>query len=238
MNQISTYFLTRNSEAPILNGEYRTVLNSEEIKRFQDYENNKKAIDFANKRIFLKKCLSKRIGLPIQNINVLSDEFGRPYLSDHKLDFNLSDDNGLTVLAISDVPKVGIDWISIHRANKFLPVAHRFFHPEEYSFLSQLEDTQCKIEFLKLWSLKEAALKALGKGIAAGLNNISFQFYPQFKVHNDLNDYKFLFFLASINQGYLAVAHMTEQNCDSQLIFKPNALAQIIHSDFELRTPL
>lgn len=77
--------------------------------------------------------------------------------------FNLSHSGDLVMLAISDTP-VGCD---IERLHKTILSPH-VFHPQELAHLRSLPqgDIQNR-EFLRLWTAKEAFLKAIGTGIDA-----------------------------------------------------------------------
>ena len=77
--------------------------------------------------------------------------------------FNLSHSNDFVMLAISDTP-VGCDIERLHKAI----LSHHVFHPRELARLSSLPEGDARNrEFLRLWTAKEAFLKAIGTGIDA-----------------------------------------------------------------------
>lgn len=77
--------------------------------------------------------------------------------------FNLSHSNDFVMLAISDAP-VGCDIERLHKAI----LSHHVFHPQELARLLSLPEGDARNhEFLRLWTAKEAFLKAIGTGIDA-----------------------------------------------------------------------
>ena len=65
---------------------------------------------------------------------------------------------------------VGVD---LERMRKIdvVSIAKRFFSPQELLFLQEEGQVQNQQIFFKLWTAKEAALKADGGGIASGMKN-------------------------------------------------------------------
>lgn len=88
--------------------------------------------------------------------------------------FNLSHSGDLTVLALSDRP-VGCDIESHQRS---IPgrdaLAERLFHPRELELLSLARTSPQKADscFFRLWTAREAYLKACGTGFAAQTRDI------------------------------------------------------------------
>ncbi|XP_073101447.1 uncharacterized protein [Elaeis guineensis] len=66
-------------------------------------------------------------------------------------------------------PEIGIDIEEKQRktSNNILSLAHRYFSPVEVAYLKTLADPECRqSEFIRLWTLKEAYVKALGRGFS------------------------------------------------------------------------
>lgn len=103
---------------------------------------------------------------------MLLDEGGNP----HRLRFNLSHSHDLIVLAASTETEVGADVEKITPGADTSLIARRFFSPDEALTLSSLSGRERLERFLGLWTLKEAAMKALGGGIFLGLAGIRFSF--------------------------------------------------------------
>lgn len=86
------------------------------------------------------------------------------------LHFNISHTSSLIACGVTtDVP-IGIDVEEKHRKmrNNILSFARRYFSPSEVEFLHSFSDPEKqRQEFIKLWTLKEAYVKALGRGFSA-----------------------------------------------------------------------
>lgn len=86
--------------------------------------------------------------------------FQRPYLDD-AADFNISHSNGITVCAISETHRVGIDIEKCQRTN--INDFEAQFSPSEWKQI--LEHKNSELAFFRLWTKKEAFLKATGDGL-------------------------------------------------------------------------
>lgn len=95
------------------------------------------------------------------------------------LTFNLSHTDGLVGLATLRSPghELGFDVEPIYR-KVTLGVADRFFRPEETAWLHGLPEAGRPEGFLRLWTLKEAFIKATGEGLARDLASFWFTLPP------------------------------------------------------------
>ncbi|OTA14544.1 4'-phosphopantetheinyl transferase [Xenorhabdus vietnamensis] len=102
--------------------------------------------------------------------------YGKPYLTNREnIWFNLSHSGSAMALLLSCAGDVGVD-IECRTAQKdYAKIAHRFFHAEEKSSLSQLAPHSAQRRSHMLWCLKEAYIKAIGKGLAQPLNSFRFE---------------------------------------------------------------
>jgi 4'-phosphopantetheinyl transferase len=85
---------------------------------------------------------------------------GKPELADADLRFNVSHCEGLALCAVAR-REVGVDLELVERSRplRWPGIAARFFHPNEQALLDGW------VVFLRVWTLKEACLKALGSGL-------------------------------------------------------------------------
>ncbi|MED9962405.1 MAG: 4'-phosphopantetheinyl transferase superfamily protein [Bacteroidales bacterium] len=67
--------------------------------------------------------------------------------------------------------EIGIDIENTRKCN--LNLAKRYFHQEEYNYLSSLPKEEQDEAFTRIWTLKEAFVKCTGEGIAGGFNKFS-----------------------------------------------------------------
>ena len=90
------------------------------------------------------------------------------------LHFNIAHTEGVVAMAVCRHARVGVDVEKIDRAP--LAVAERFFSAAETAELRALPGDAQPRRFMRLWTLKEAYLKAIGTGLAGGLDRMSFIF--------------------------------------------------------------
>lgn len=89
---------------------------------------------------------------------------GKPYLPAYPgFHFSLSHSGVWAVCAVSEYP-LGVDIEQVRPTRRGL--AERYFSPEECALLTQLPPDS----FFDFWTLKEAAVKASGEGLARGLS--------------------------------------------------------------------
>jgi 4'-phosphopantetheinyl transferase len=120
----------------------------------------------------LKALLGVYLGLAAESVILIDDEHGRPELAapwNTLLQFNWSHSAGKALIAVARGIAPGIDIERIHARPRALDIAERFFHPKEAAALTALDDSRRERAFVQLWTGKEAVVKALGRGIAFGL---------------------------------------------------------------------
>jgi 4'-phosphopantetheinyl transferase len=117
-------------------------------------------------------------GTTPRDLRFVSGDSGRPELAPpfdaSGLVFNLAHTRGLVVLAVARAAALGVD-VEIYDKKVPLEVARRFFSPVEVSGLEALPADAQPRRFLRLWTLKESYLKAVGTGIAGGLDSMTFR---------------------------------------------------------------
>lgn len=100
---------------------------------------------------------------------IVRDRLGRPELA-HSLasptvSFNLTHSRGFAACVISDTPPVGIDAEDIRRPIDTAEMAARWYAAPEQQLLAGLPADLCTEMFFRIWTVKEAILKATGLGL-------------------------------------------------------------------------
>ncbi|XP_025822566.1 uncharacterized protein LOC112898455 isoform X2 [Panicum hallii] len=115
------------------------------------------------------------------------NKFGKPEIlwqsDDSKMEwplhFNISHTSSLIACGITMDTPIGIDIEEKKRktAKNILSLARRYFTPSEVDYLAKIPDPDAQQkEFIKLWTLKEAYVKALGRGFSgAPFNKFSIE---------------------------------------------------------------
>lgn len=103
---------------------------------------------------------------------------GKPRLSDrspmNELSFNLSHSGDWLAIGVTVDNEIGIDLQHRHHQQSLSELAQRFFSAEEADTLAAQPEARHSEHFFRLWTLKEAYLKARGLGIANGLDKARF----------------------------------------------------------------
>ncbi|XP_074311809.1 uncharacterized protein LOC141647497 isoform X2 [Silene latifolia] len=117
-----------------------------------------------------------------------------PDWSPPPLHFNISHTSSLIACGISTYSPIGIDVEEKTRIlkNNVMSFARRFFCPDEVEHLAKILDPELqRLEFLKLWTLKEAYVKALGRGFSgAPFNTFRIHMEPHTDRISDTADSK------------------------------------------------
>lgn len=101
--------------------------------------------------------------------------YGKPFAPAFPdLHFNLSHAGPHLLLAFARGQSVGIDLERSDRRLSIDGIAGRFFAEREARALAALAPAQRREAFLRLWTRKEAVLKAIGHGLQFGLDRVEF----------------------------------------------------------------
>lgn len=93
-------------------------------------------------------------------------EHGKPWLPDDPdVGFNLSHSGALAVVAVARGLELGVDLEHTARQRPFLRLSQRYFHPAEHAWLAARPTERLAADFYRVWTLKEAYLKAIGTGL-------------------------------------------------------------------------
>jgi 4'-phosphopantetheinyl transferase len=123
----------------------------------------------------LLDVLGAYLSLHGDEVGLIDGEFGRPELDQRHgraLNFNWSHSGGFALAVIGKCCAPGIDIERRRSRARALDIAEHYFCKEELAVLASMPESTRGDEFLRLWTAKEAVLKALGRGIAFGLHRL------------------------------------------------------------------
>ncbi len=130
-------------------------------------------------KAIIKNIISNYLGLNIKQIIFSYNEFGKPVIPERinsfRLNFNISHSGDLGLIAITRKNLIGIDVEKMNELDQIDDIINLCFTETEKYMLSCLESTEKKEVFYKIWTGKEAFIKAIGKGFSFPLKNISFR---------------------------------------------------------------
>ncbi len=129
-------------------------------------------------RCLLEDGLYEHYG--IKNPQIKRTENGKPYLADNKVYFNISHTRDAVAVVFSMHP-VGVDIEYTREYNE--GVCRKMFSLSEQEFVNGDD-----VKFTKLWTLKEAMVKAVGQGVSK-IKEYSFNIKNKTVVSNFENAY-------------------------------------------------
>ncbi len=144
------------------------LLNTEELATANQFIFAKHRRRYIAARAMLRKLLARYIAITPQNLTFENNAYGKPQLIDvhnpAQLQFSVSHSHELACYAVTCQHTIGIDIEWIHPLD-YLGLAERFFANDEYQALAQLPTAQLATGFFRVWTQKEAFVKALGLGL-------------------------------------------------------------------------
>ncbi|SFT01882.1 4'-phosphopantetheinyl transferase family protein [Marininema halotolerans] len=177
---------------------YLSLLTDEEKGVFHRYKVDHKKVEFLLGRLLLKSALSSRLGIHPEEITFCKNEYGKLFLtknSQPSVHFNLSHTHGLLACAVTTECEVGIDVEGTHEDH--LGVMKTVFVENEISYIQQQRsDEEKQKAFYRIWTRKEAVMKAIGKGFS--LPPLSFSVPTETDA-----DSRFFFYTESLAEGFL-----------------------------------
>jgi 4'-phosphopantetheinyl transferase len=130
---------------------------------------------FIAARATLRQILSVTLTIPAEEITFTYSEHEKPSLLSPKqtsLQFNLSHSGDMAVYALNVGHAIGVD-IERVKDTYNQAVAEHYFSSRENADLIQLAEEDRARGFYRLWSRKEAIIKAVGKGLTMPLSAFS-----------------------------------------------------------------
>ncbi|MDD4142052.1 MAG: 4'-phosphopantetheinyl transferase superfamily protein [Bacteroidales bacterium] len=143
--------------------EIRQFLLPQDIKLINSITNIKSREQTATGRYLLRNYLKSVFPHSCEKLSIEKDDKDKPYIEGKSgFYFNTSHSDELVAVVISDA-ECGID---IEKTAKYREnIARRFYHPVEIAMLDSMEESLRTEYFYRTWTIKEAYLKYLGKGI-------------------------------------------------------------------------
>ena len=156
--------------------EFRSTLSNQEQERAARFGSHQARIRFVAARGYLRAILGACLGSRPQDIEFACGPKGKPSLcgalSHSGLQFNLAHSGDLAVFAVALHGVVGIDVEQIRPIPELPAMIEQFYSARECAHLKQLSGEEQLTAFLKIWTKKEAWLKASGDGLTDMLKSL------------------------------------------------------------------
>jgi 4'-phosphopantetheinyl transferase len=158
------------------------LLNEDERMRAERFYFEFDRREFVAAHALLRSMLSFYLDRPAPAWHFSADDSGKPAIAAEmalpEFQFNISHTRGLVAAAVAPHGKLGIDVEKIDDAKADLTVAQYYFAGSELEILRRVPRCQRPLWFFRLWTLKEAYLKAIGTGLGTPLDSFAFSFDP------------------------------------------------------------
>lgn len=166
---------------------FKSHLAVDEVARAERYIRQVDHDQFAIFRGALREILAHKLRQRPSEIAFATTELGKPFLAGESHDpsrsstashtcemvrFNVSHSLHRAVIALTNDIEVGIDLETASRLNDSDSLAKYCLTPAELAFYFSHPPTERRLIMLRFWSLKEAYLKATGKGLSIPLRQV------------------------------------------------------------------
>ena len=170
-------WIARVTDAPDTGAAPWSWLTSEERQRAARFYFEADQRRFGTTRGLLRGLVGAALGIRPTDVMLVEGAFGKPHLDPRHgspdLHFNVSHSGDYSILALARSVRLGVDIELMKPSRDLTHLAHRVFHPEEIRLLEGSGEQELLERFYRIWARKEAAAKALGRGIGTDFTSFS-----------------------------------------------------------------
>ena len=132
---------------------------------------------FVITRAVLKQLLANCLDISPRELDFSEGPRGKPTIGrryqQKTIEFNVSHSAAYALIALGLENRLGVDIESIGRRADYQSLSNRFFSARESAAFNKLQEREKRAAFYRVWTRKEAFLKATGQGLACGLPGFS-----------------------------------------------------------------
>ncbi|CAN5811159.1 hypothetical protein BH11VER1_BH11VER1_03850 [soil metagenome] len=144
------------------------------------YENSKSGAIAVRTRAALRRMLAREIGGPPHLVPIRMDAHGKPHCP-HPLatglDFSVSHADDCSMIALGEADGLGVDVEKIIHEEPTDVELGIVFNQGEYRDWSRISSQEKRLKaFTQAWTIKDAALKAIGLGLDGSTHEITVRF--------------------------------------------------------------
>ncbi len=162
--------------------DWLSALDDEERSRAARFVHDHDRRQFIAAHAMLRGLLQRLAGKPAAEWKFAIGSRGKPALHpDHgmdRLNFNISHTRGAVACAMTLDHPIGVDIEHVERPGRLLEIANSYFAPDELAILHAAPEAEQRTVFFRLWTLKEAYIKARGDGLHLQLDLFAFSLSP------------------------------------------------------------
>jgi 4'-phosphopantetheinyl transferase len=154
----------------------RSWLGGEEAARAASFRFDVHRDRYIRGRGMMRGLLARRLGVDPGSLVFALGEKGKPRLQDHPLGFNLSHSEGTAAFALGNVADLGVDIERYDRTVDLEGLARRCFREAEIAWMHTFPEDERHRAFFRIWTAKEARMKATGEGFSLEPKRIALSF--------------------------------------------------------------
>jgi 4'-phosphopantetheinyl transferase len=182
-NEVAAWWMELPARPPAATvAQWGGCLDASEQVRVDRFHFDQDRWTYAAAHWLVRNVLALVDGLPAADWRFIAEARGKPHidpaLDRGKLRFNLSHTTGFVACAVTACGDIGIDVESLTRKPAEHDVAGRFLSPPEVAILRHAAPERRHEMFFRIWTLKEAFIKATGEGLSRPLASFSFSLDP------------------------------------------------------------
>lgn len=217
VNEVHIWTWLADGEEPATLVEH-DLLDEQEKKRMARFRFSVDRYRFLHRHLGMRKILARYTGMEASSLRFTFNPYGKPRLkpanSSPNIHFSLSHSRGFIAMAVIRGRKIGMDVEHIKSSIDPMSLAEGCFAPEEVELLRSTSPARRLDVFFRIWTLKEAYIKACGLGLSLPLKSFSFKLGEHIglcyaPIEHGGQNWQFGQWL--IQENYLAVAVPVEQ---------------------------
>jgi 4'-phosphopantetheinyl transferase len=150
---------------------FESTLSEDELQRASNFHFDKDRDRYIIAHFSLRDILGRYLGTEPAQLEFSIDQYGKPSLLKHKLEFNLSHSGSFALVAVTQSRIIGVDVERMREGISSLSIARQYFSPAEIAELETVPAEQKETAFFACWTRKEAFIKAKGLGLSLPLDS-------------------------------------------------------------------
>jgi 4'-phosphopantetheinyl transferase len=149
------------------------VLSADEQVRAARFARGQDRARFSHAHVLLRHLLARRCGARPDALRFVAGAHGKPEVAGLETGrFSLSHSAGVALVALGGALEVGVDLELVRPIDDATELAEAHCAASERRALMRLHEAQRDLAFLRIWTRKEACLKALGLGLGLPLGDV------------------------------------------------------------------
>jgi len=162
------------TESNFPNEEALRLISKYDKERYEAFRFSEDKLRFLKARYILLKFASAYFNNKhLPDAELIFNRYGKPQFKDLPLNFSITHSHNIAAVAFSKDLSIGFDVEHKRKVEDLDQLAKRFFSGPEVEYMETL-DTQIRADnFFRIWSAKEAYIKAIGLGVSKELGSFS-----------------------------------------------------------------